>query len=282
MFNKPALQFANVAAGSIATLRIPAEEFTLTNIKLKLGGTTFDNTKIDRVRVKVGPRVIWDLLGTQLAAINAYKNGAFNLQYLWLDFTERDQAYFPLKEVGGLDLMSLLPIGEVYIEVYINPAAVLPTMSAQVYMEPQQNNPWVVKYMPYSFNTAAAGKFTLPINLRGALLKRVLQFYTGTAWTATTNGNLSRVECKKNGLVFADQFDLDNRFDQAQFKKVPQAGLFVSDFIMDNNHDSHVKTMRATKQGNVYDAFEFNSYLTDAGGATVQVIAEVLDSVTNL
>jgi hypothetical protein len=282
MFNKPALQVVGVAPGAIATLRIPAEEFTLVGVKLKLSGTTFDKTKIDRVRVKVGPRVIWDLLEPQLNAINNYKNGADNLQYLLLDFTERDQAIFPVKEVGGLDLMALLPVGEVSLEIYVNAAAVAPVISAQVYMETAQNNPWVLKYMSFNFSQAAAGKFTLPVSLRGALLKRLWLFYTGTNFTATTNGNASRLECKKNGLVFFDQYDLDNRFDQSQFKKVPQSNVYVGDFLVDNNHDAHIKTMRSTSQGMVYDSFEFNTYLTDAGGATVNAIVEVLDSATNL
>jgi hypothetical protein len=260
MFNKPALQVVGVAAG-----------------------TTFDKTKVDRVRVKVGPRVIMDLLGSQLNAINNYKNGADVAAYLLIDFTERDQAVFPVKEVGGLDLMALLPIGEVYIEIYINSGAVAPVITAVNYYEPAQHNPYVLKFLPFSFVQSASGKFTLPLTLRGALLKRLHLFYTGTNFGATTNGNLNRLEAKKNGLVFYDQTDVDARFDQSQFKKVPQGNLFVADFLVDNNHDAHVQTMRKTANGvMVYDAFEFNAYLGDAGGATVNVIAEVLDTATNL
>jgi len=283
MFNKPTLQVVGVAAGSVATLRIPAEAATLVGLKFNLTGTTFDNTKIDRVRVKVGPRVIWDLTGAQLRAINAYKNGANVASYLWLDFSERDQALFPLKEIGGLDLMALLAVGEVYVELYINAAAVAPVITSQGYFERSQGNGAVLKYVPFSFNQAAAGKFTLPLQLRGAMIKRVWTYYTGTDWTAATNANFSRLECKKNGLVFFDQMDLDARFDQVQFKKVPQSRLFVADFIVDNNHDAHVATMRQTPQNQlVYDAFEFNAYLTDAAGTTANVIVEVLDAVTNL
>jgi len=282
MFNKPALQVVGVAAGAVATLRIPAEEFTLVGVKLALGGTTFDKTKIDRIKVKIGPRVIWDMLGTQINAVNNYKNGQDNAKYLLLDFTERDQAIFPVKEVGGIDLMSVLPVGEVFIEIYINAGAVAPTISATNYYEPAQANPYVVKFMPFSFTQAASGKFTLPLSFRGALLKRLWLTYTGTNWGATTNGNISRLEAKKNGLVFFDQYDLDNRFDQGQFKKVPQANLFVADFLVDNNHDAHIKTMRQSQQGLVYDSFEFNAYLADAGGATVNALVEVLDAPTNL
>jgi hypothetical protein len=283
MFNKPLLQVVGVAAGATATLRIAAEQATLVGVKLALGGTTFDTSKIDRVRLKIGPRVIWDLTGAQLLAINAYKNGASNSKYLWIDMCERDQAIFPVKEIGGIDLMAVLPVGEVYLEIFINAGAVAPTITAQGYFEQSQGNGAIVKYVPFSFSQGAAGKFTLPLSLRGAMLKRLWLFYTGTNWTGSANGNLSRLEAKKNGLVFFDQFCLDSRFDQAQFKKVPQGNLFVADFIVDNNHDANVATMRKTPQGQlVYDSFEFNSYLTDAGGSTVNVIAEVLDAVTNL
>ena len=40
MFNKPLQQVVGVAAGAVATLRIPAEEFTLVGIKLALPATT--------------------------------------------------------------------------------------------------------------------------------------------------------------------------------------------------------------------------------------------------
>lgn len=283
MFNKPLLQVVGVAASSTATLRIAAEAATLVGIKLFFGGTTMDNTHISRARLKIGPRVIWDLTGAQLLAINAFKNGNANAKYLWIDFCERDQAPFPVKEIGGIDLMAVLPVGEVYLELFIDGTAVAPTITAQGYFEQSQGNAAIVKFVPFSFTQAAAGKFTLPLSLRGAMLKRLWLFYTGTNWTAVANGNLSRLEAKKNGLVFFDQYDLDARFDHGQFKKVPQANLFVADFIVDNNHDANIATMRKTANGQlVYDSFEFNAYLTDAAGATVQVIAEVLDSVTNL
>lgn len=283
MFNKPLQQPVGVMPGSIATIRVPAEAFTLVGVKLALSGTTFDKSKIDRVRVKVGSRVIWDLTYAQLNGINNYKNAADSLKYLYLDFTERDQAIFPVKQIGGLDLMALLAVGEVYIELYINAAAVAPAINAIGYFEQAQGNPAVMKMVPFSFTQSASGRFTLPIQLRGALLKRIHCFYNGTAWTSTTNGNLSRIEVKKNGLVMFDQTDLDNRFDQANFRKIPQAGLFVADFIVDNNHDAHVTTMRRAGSGALlYDTFEINAYLTDVGGATITAIAEVLDSATNL
>lgn len=284
MFNKPLQQVVGVAPGAIATLRIPAEEFTLVGIKAALSGTTFDKTKITRVRVKVGPRVIWDLTYDQLNKYNNYRNGVDNTKYLYINFSERDQALFPIKQVGGLDLMQLLSVGEVFVEFYIDATAVAPVINCTGYFEQIQDNAWVTKMLPFSFTQAAAGKFTLPVQFRGALLKRLHLHYNGTNWGAAANGNLSRLECKKNGIVFFDQTCLDNRQDQVEYKKVPQANCFVADFIVDNNPESAIKTIRQAAGSNtlIYDSFEFNAYLTDAGGATVNVIAEVLDTATNL
>ena len=284
MFNKPLQQAVGVAAGQVATLRIPAEQFTLIGIKLALSGTTFNKSHIDRVRLKVGPRVIWDLTGDQLNKINNYKNDADNAKYLQIDFTERTQAIFPVKEIGGLDLMALLPIGEVYLELSINAAAVGPIINAIGYFEQRQGNPIVSKMVPFNFTQSASGRFTLPLNLRGALMKRVWLFYSGTNQTPTANGNVERVEVKKNGIVMFDQTDLDNRFDQARHKKVPQANTFCIDFIVDDNHDAAVTTVRKDGQSGamLYDSFEFNAFLKDVAGGTVVAVAEVLDTPTNL
>jgi len=282
MFNKKLNQVQNVIAGQMASLRISPEDFTLVKIKLALSGTTFDKTKIDRIVVKIGAKTIWDVTGTQLNKYNNYKNQADNAKYLTLDFTERDQSIFPVKQVGGLDLMSLLPVGEVYVHIYINSSAVAPRIDAVGYFERTQDNPFVTKMLPYSWTQSASGRFTLPLQFRGALLKRVWLFYNGTDWTGAANGNIESVEVKKNSLVIHDQTCLDVRFDQAEYKKVPQSGLYVVDFIIDNNHDAHVQTIRNTQSGQIFDSFEFNAMLKDAGGATVAAIVEVLDTPTNL
>lgn len=283
MFNKPLQQAIGVAAGSIATITIPTENLTLTGIKLCLSGTTFDKTKIDKIKIKVGSRTLWDLTYAQINAINNYKNEADNLRYLFLNFTERDQALFPLKEIGGLDLMALASTGIVTLEVTINASAVAPAIKAIGYFQAGQGNPAVLKYVPFTAAYNVGGKFTLPVSLKGALLKRLYVFYSGTAWTGATNGNIQQIECKKNGLVFFDQTDLDNRFDQAQNRKVPQTGLYVCDFIVDNNHDAHITTMRRVQDGNaLYDSFEFNVTVGDAGGTAITAIAEVLDAASNL
>lgn len=283
MINKPLPQPLNIVAGQTAILTVPSENLTLIGLKLALTGTTFDKTKIDSLKVKVGSRVLWDLTYSQVQAINNYKNAADSLRYLYLDFVERDQAIFPLKEVGGLDLMALLKTGVVTVEIKIAATAVAPKIDVQGYYEQSQGNPIVLKYVPFTAAFNTAGRFTLPVQLKGAVLKRLYVFYNGTGWTASANGNVSRMECKKNSMVFHDESCLDNRFTQSHNKRVPQQGLYVVDVIVDNNHDAQITSARMLNGGAyVYDSFEFNAYISDPTGAAMTIIAEVLDAAENL
>ena len=157
-FNKPLQAFQNVAAAATATLRIPPEPLTLVGIAFELAGTTFAfPTHINFVRVKIGPKTAIDLTGAQLAAINAYKGEAISAtSRFYLDFTEQDQSIFPQKEVGGYDLMSLIPFGEVTVEVGIG-AATAPQLTAFGVFTPRQGNPMVMKLLPFSFPATVAG-----------------------------------------------------------------------------------------------------------------------------
>jgi len=282
MINKPIPQPVNIVAGQTAILTVPNDPLTLIGLQLILSGTTFDKTKIDAIKVKVGSRVLWDLTYAQIQAINNYKNDADSAGTRFLDFAERDQAIFPMKQVGGLDLPTLLSVGQVTVEIKINGTAVNPKIEVTGHYEASQGNPICLKFVPFTAAYNTGGKFTLPIQLKGALLKRLWVFFNGTAWTANTNGNVSRMEIKKNSTVIFDQFDKDNRFMQNRNKKVPQAGLYCVDFIVDNNHDAQITTMRKDGDKFVFDNFEFNAYLLDGTGAALTCIAEVLDSATNL
>lgn len=280
--NYPLQQPVNVAPGSIATLTIlTGGQLTLTGIFLALSGTTFTKANITAIKVKIGPRLIWDLTIAQLNAINNYKGNADGAGFLYLDFTERDQAIFPQKEIGGIDLFQAMSIGNVIVEITIAGSAVAPKIDAFGMFEPTQGNPVVLKYLNYPNASPVGGKVTLPLNFRGALVKRLWSFYTGTNWTAGTNGNLNRMEVKKNGQVIFDQTCLAARFLQVQNKKTPQAQAFVTDFIVDNNPQAQVTTISEVGAGaKTYDQFEFNAYLTAADA--LNNVVEAIDLIPNL
>lgn len=281
-FNKTLPTVENVVAGLTATVKIPIEPLTLLGVLLRLGGTTFDKTKIDWIKVKVGTKTIWDLTMAQINKINNYKNSFDNSAFVLLDFTERDQALFPVKEVGGLDLMPLLATGQVIIEIRISGTAVAPTIDATGIYSREQGNKWIKKFKREPYSRASAGEPVLPTQFRGAQIERVWLDYTGTNWGAAADGNVKRVEIKKNGYTIFDRTCRENRIMQSHFKKVPQANMYVIDFLEDNNHDAHVQTISTVNDVAVYDNFEFKATLTDAGGANIDVISEVLDTIDNL
>jgi hypothetical protein len=288
MFQKPLNPFQNTAAGQIATLRVNPEKLTLNGILLKLTNTIgspvtpFVKSHITNVRLMAGNRTVIDLTGAELDAINSYKNEAASTTYLHLDFTERDQPLFPRKEIGGYDLMTIFQrMGELVLQVTLAATPTNPKLDADGFFTPSQGNPLILKYVKTAVPAPAAGKLTLPVQYRGALIKRLHMRYTGTDWTASANGNLNRVEVKRNGLVVFDQFDLDARFNQARYRRVPQSRVFTVDPGIDYNDAGYLTTVDRVADGTVTPAgYEINAYLTAVD--TITVIAELLDLPENI
>lgn len=259
--------FLNVVATGVATLRIPRYAQTLTRLVLKLGGT-FTKTMITDIKIKAGVRIVYNTTGLVLDAINTYKGLTANASYLTLDFTERDATGIVGREIGGYDLQTM---DDLTLEVTIA-GATSPTLEATAYFTPPQNNPLIQKILSFQVATSASGKLAIPFDPRGALIKRIHMKYAGTDWGASTDGNINRLEVKKNGLVIFDQTCTDNRFAQNEYRKVPQSKYFVYDPIVDNNASGHLVTADAA-------SLEFNAYLT--AGDTVNVYAELLDAPNN-
>lgn len=274
--------FANVVEGGTATLKIPRYLLTLQRIMLRLGGTTFDATDVAFIRVKIGARTVWSVEsqggksgGEYLDAMNKYRGITGSVLHLVIDFTERDFASVVAREIGGIDLSKLAE--DVYVEVGIS-GSTAPTLYAVGYFTPPQGESEDPRQLmkklvavPYSFS--AGGRFLLPFEPKGALLQRVHVFYGGTDWSASTDGNLSKIEVKKNGLIVFDPPALDNRYGQTEYGKVPQSKCFTIDFVEDNNPGAALVTADAR-------TLEFTCTVgaADAGIAYF----EVLDPPNNL
>jgi hypothetical protein len=275
--------FNTVAANSTATLRVPKWALTLCRIVLSLGGTTFTAALITDIRIKVGSRVVWSLTtaagvaaGTALTRINAYRGVFTQAGQLTIDFTERDFLNNVTRELGGYDMSKLAD--ELFIEVVIG-AAVAPTLIAYGLFTPPQgesDDPTqaVQKILSVPYSYAAAGRYNIPFEPRGAIIKRAYALYAGTDWTTTANGNLARFEVKKNALtVLGEVLDLDHRFIQQEYRKVPQTRMHVVDFTFDNNLSGALKTSDA-------QALEFLATFTAADSGIVYF--ECLDAPYNL
>ena len=272
MFNQPLPPFTNVVANGIATMKVPSYDLTLLRVMLVLGGTAFTKAMITDIKLKLGARMVYNCSGPDLDRINKYKNIFDTPNYLTIDFTERDQTDMAVRELGGYSLPALRGLGDMTIEVTIA-GATAPTLAAFAQFNAPQANPMIMKLVKFQSPSALAGRFPINLQLGGALVKRLHLVYTGADWTLIANGNLNRVEVKKNGLTIHDMFDLDNRFLNQEYRKVPQSRGYVVDLIQDNNFRGHLDTSDAR-------SLEVNAYLT--AGDAVTTIAEVLDLPTNL
>lgn len=254
--------FNNVVATGVATLKVPKYALTLTRILLTLGGTSFTKAMITDIKLKLGVRTVYNITGAKLDSINKYKGVFDEATHLTIDFSERDAPTLQGKEIGGYDL-SLLD--DMTVEITIA-GATAPTLAAKGFFTPPQGNALIHKILYFPASTAVAGKFPINFNPQGALIKRVHFFYAGT------DGNLNRLEVKKNGLTIWDAANADAIFVQKEYKKVPQAQLYVYDPIVDNNQNGYLVTADAK-------SLEFNSYLTAGDGISAYV--ELLDRPNN-
>jgi Viral coat protein P2 N-terminal domain len=285
MYQNRLPDFNPVAAGQTALLKVPKYAATLQKITLRFGGTTMTKALIEYVRLKLGTKtlVAFETFGavaggTILDRVNRVMGIFDDANRLTISLIDQFQEIGPLKELGGWDLSKFSD--DVYLEVKIAPTAVAPTMYANGYFTPPQGatpqdptGQLVTKYisMPYSFS--GAGRFSLPFEPKGALIKRLHMQYTGAAGTATTNANVRQFDIKKNGGIIWELEDQENRFFLLENRRVPQAQQYTLDLTADNNMSGALVTADAR-------ALEFNPYLnaTDTG----LVIFECIDAPYNL
>lgn len=179
----------NVAAGSRFTAEIPVGR-TIERLIFQLGGTTFDATLLNLVRVLVNGKVIVELSGAEILALNDHYNRGDidgNLFSLWFTRPEmNDSQQRAIAGLGTADVQTLTVEGD------IAAGAVAPTVTLYSEESGARNlGAFVyIRRFPRSF---AAGGFqeidTLPRN--GAAYLAMHVAHDGTALTATSNIELS-------------------------------------------------------------------------------------------
>lgn len=265
--------FANVVATGIATTYVPYK-MSVNRLILALGGTTFTKAMITDIKVKLGPKIVYNITGSRLDTINTYKKQGVNANYLVIDFTERDAPDIIGKELGAYDLGIISDV--MTIEVTIT-GATAPTLVAYAQLTPSSGNPnqqgsgnplmLKMLYVPATF--AAGGKQYIPFNPRGALIKR-LHFFHG--------GNMNGMEIKKNGLTLWDGINgtagaADTQFVQTDYNRTPQTNHLVYDPIVDWNQSGMIVTK---------DAASFEIYANLSAADTVSMYAELIDMPGNI
>lgn len=278
--------FNPLANGVRSTTQIPRWAMTLGRILLCFPQATANGiTKatISEVVVKVGARVIFGpISGTELDRLNSYKGLTTDSGHLVIDFTERDALTVIAKEIGGIDLVAL-GAEDVFVEVVNSYAGANPlTMFAVAGFtglqfdpsKPSVDGQLIKKVLAFNIPTTGGTSVTWMPDFKGALVQRLHFQYTGTDWTATANGNLQRLEAKKNGTTIWSRIQcLESRFLNTEQRKTPQSRWYSLDFVHDNVHSAVLDTRDAR-------ALEFNFQLGAAD--SIKAIAEVLDLPRNL
>lgn len=262
MINVKNLPFFNVVGDGVASLSLPLG-MTYERIIMVLSGTTFTKAMMTDIKIKLNGKVIWQSTGSRIDAMNKYRGIATDATHLTLDFTElyaRDEVGQSIGAIGTAQ-----GIGSFTIEVTIA-GATAPTLESYAQLSGPKKAGVVSKVLSYPVTFSAGGKFpiVLPYGTNGgSVIKRVDFFHT----------NMTELEVKKNGLVIHESTKAINEFIQAENKKVPQAGMYVADFIVDNNQSGMLVTADAR-------SMEWNVTLSAADTINVQV--EYIDLLTNL
>lgn len=250
---KKNLPFFNVVATGVATLTLPLG-MTYERIILELGGTAFNKAMITDLKVNLNGKTIWQTTGPRLDALNKYRGLTTDATHLVIDFTElfaRDEVGQSLGAIGTAE-----GVGNFSLEVTIT-GATAPTLESWSVLSGPKALGVISKLSSFNVTLGAAGEF--PIQLPygkdgGSIVKRVGFFHA----------NMTDLEVKKNGLTIFKAKKAINEYWQTENKKVPQAGLFVADFIVDNNQSGMLVTADAS-------SMEWNATVSAADVITVQI-----------
>lgn len=239
---------------------------------LNLGGTTFTKSMITGLQLKANGKVIVDTDGAKLDARNQYRGITANANFLTLDFLELRAKTKLGMEGGTLD--TTVGIRDLRLEVAIS-GATAPTLQGmaeictpQVSPEYAGVRPLIARVNRITQTIGAAGEFALTIphldpNSGGSIFKRIAVF----------SANMTAARVERNGVRELDTYSAAiNSFNQTEYLKAPQAGLFMLDFIADNVLEGRILDTRPAAGCTTCQVFG-----TFSAGETITIEVEVLE-----
>jgi len=260
--------FQNVVASGIATLDCNSLlGFTIERLMLQLGGTTFTKSMITLIQLKANGKIIYETTGPRLDSRNQYRGITANANFLTIDFAEIRAKTELGQNLGAIDTTQ--GISNLKLEVTIS-GATAPTLVGFAEVNTPQVDPaqaatagLIAKVHSTTLTIGAAGTFSIPVphlapSDGGSIFKRICFF----------SSNMTGLVMKKSGIVIEDSVKALNDFNQGEYRKVPQAGLYVADFIIDDVQ-SQVLNTRNAQTMEVLGTF--------SAGETITIEAELLE-----
>jgi hypothetical protein len=236
----------NVTPGNVATLKCPVgpNAPTYDQIVFELSGGMLP-AHILSIKGKANGRIFQDEgSGTVINAREAYRGIFTENAYVGLDFTE------PKARNGAAEqLVSAVPgalLQSLSFELQLDAAAPAGgRIFAQANYRPPTTNPYISKKLHTSEAFSAAGTDAvpniayLPTSGAGGKIKRIW-IHEGVA------GSVTGAQIRIANNVVHDTTRARDQHDQKRYGLVPQAGIYVLDFVQDGNLAGALDTSRAS------------------------------------
>lgn len=263
----------NVTPGNVAILKMPVGQGAPTYdlIRLQLSGGALPS-HIEYVRGKIDGRIFMDEgTGSELQDRDDFRGIFSEAGFVNIDFTE------PKARNGAAEQLVAAVPGQLCksLQFEIKLAAGFPALGrieASCNYRPPTNNAYIRKMFAFPQAFSAAGTdaapniLYLPVQEAGSQVKRI--------WVKeTTAGNITGAQIRIGNAVVHEVSRAKLEHDQKRNGLVPQAGLFVLDFIEDGNLAGLLDTRNVP-------GVELR--LTTTAGESLKAYMEVLDPIGRL
>jgi hypothetical protein len=264
------LPFNNVVATGLATLDLSnLLGYCVERLSIQIGGTSFTKAMLTSIQLKANGKIIYDTSGSRRDAAMQYRGITANSGFLTLDFSEIRSKTEIGQSLGALDTTA--GITNLKLEIQITGATNPGMVGYAEVSRPQLDaaslpyRALIAKVHASTISIAAAGTFSIPVphispQDGGSIFKRIAIF----------SANMSGIVIKKNGVVVEESIKALNDYNQAEYRKVPQVGLYMVDFIIDDNQ---------SQAFNSRDAQTIEVLATFSGAETITVESEVLEPI---
>ena len=245
--------------------------YSIERFILQLGGT-FTKSMITAILLKANGKVIFDSTGSATDLRMLFRGIPGNASFLTLDFLEL-KARSKLGLMGGA-LDTTQGIKDLRLEITIA-GATAPTLLGYAEVSTPQTGPEYANLAPLvarvhriTQNIAGAGTFPLQVphldpNSGGSLFKRI----------ALLSANCTGARVERNGIR---EWELNstavNNFNQAEYLRIAQAGLFMMDFVVDGLFEDRLLDTRPAAKCNTA-----NIFATFSGAEVITVEVETLE-----
>jgi hypothetical protein len=267
-------QFPVVPATGIATLvSDELRGMAVHAIIFELGGTSFTKAMIDEISIgQNGKEFCPDLTGAQLQDLNEYSGMSTDNAYLPFYFGDPTARTIRGQHLGDLDMSIYQQALELKLKIT---GATAPTLQAYALVSP----PKLRMGLGYTNAEAATVRALIRtvIQPNAAVTRKSYGVGLGSEAGAKIrsvgffHANLTSVEFKKQGLVKHDDVSIAlNSFVQGEYARVPQAGLYMLDRIVDGNQGESETTLKDDGS-----AWNLQVNLTVSAGDTITAYADV-------